>query len=139
VVTIAGQDHLKVELALDAPRPAAAAPVGASSNRVPAYVAWSITAALAAGTTVAGIVALGAMSELDEERRRIPTTRVRLDQAEARMTLRAAVTDALAGATVLAGGMALYFTFKPSTDSSHVAGDTRVGISPTGLRFEHSF
>jgi hypothetical protein len=140
VVTVAGQDHLKVELGLEAPKNQASAPVNAPPNRAPAYVAWGITGALAVGTAVAGVIALDAMSDLDDERRRIPTTRARLDQAEAKMNLRAVVTDILAGATVLAGGAALYFTFsKPSSEPVRGGGDIRIGVSPTGLRFEHRF
>ncbi|HMJ52508.1 MAG TPA: hypothetical protein VK540_10545 [Polyangiaceae bacterium] len=140
VVTVAGQDHFKLVLGLDAPKSQAAAPAGVAPNRAPAYVAWGVTAALAAGTTVAGILALGAMSDLDEERLRVPTTRARLDLAESRLTLRAAVTDILAGATVLAGGAALYFTFsKPSAEPSRGGRDVRIGVGPAGLRFEHRF
>jgi hypothetical protein len=139
VVTVAGQDHLKVELGLDAPKSQPPAPTAAPS-RTAAYIAWGVTGALAAGTAVAGVVALDAMSNLDEERRRIPTTRFRLDQAESRMTLRAAVTDVLAGATVLAGGVALYFTFsKPSTESTRGDRDWRVGVGPKGVQFEQRF
>jgi hypothetical protein len=140
LVTVGGQDRLRVELNLDAPKAQPATPVSASPSRAPAYVAWGITGALAAGTAVAGIVALDAMSELDDERRRVPTTRSRLDLAESKMNLRAAVTDVLAGATLIAGGVALYFTFsKPSTDGSRGGSDVRVGVGPTGLRFEHRF
>jgi hypothetical protein len=141
VVNVAGQDHIKIELEPDAVRgQPATASAAASTSRAPAYVAWGITAALAAGTTVAGVLALGAMSDLDEERRRVPTTRARLDQAESRMTLRAAVTDILAGATIVAGGTALYFTLsKPSVSSTKGERDFRVGVGPSGVRLEHSF
>jgi hypothetical protein len=140
VVTVAGQDRLKVELALEAPKAPPATPASTAPNRTPAYVAWGVTGALAVGTAVAGFLALDAMSDLDEERRRVPTTRSRLDEAESKMMLRAAVTDVLAGATVLAAGTALYFTFStPSTDASRGGRDVRVGIGPTGLRFEHRF
>lgn len=139
VVTVAGQDHLKVELGLDAVKSQPAAPVTASPSRAPAYVAWGFTGALAAGTAVAGVLALGAMSDLDEERRRIPTTRLRLDQAESRMTMRAAVTDILAGATLIAGGVALYFTFNKPSETTKGGRDFRVGIGPSGVRFEQRF
>jgi hypothetical protein len=140
VVTVAGQDHLKVDLGLEAPKSQASAHINAPASRAPAYVAWGITGALAVGTAVAGVIALDAMSDLDDERRRIPTTRARLDQAESKMNLRAAVTDILAGATILAGGAALYFTFnKPSSEPARGARDIRIGVTPTGLRFEHRF
>lgn len=141
LVTVAGQDHLKIELNLEAPKAPSAAPMSTTTtNHVPAYVAWGVTAGLAAGTAIAGVIAFDAMADLDEERRRIPTTRARLDQAESRMTVRAAVTDVLAGATIIAGGAALYFTFsKPSSGATRGGDDIRVGVSPTGLRFEHRF
>jgi tetratricopeptide (TPR) repeat protein len=142
VVSIAGQDFLKVELSLDspAPPPTAEARVASSPSRAPMYVSWSVTAALAAGTTVVGILALGAMSDLDNERARVPTTRARLDDADAKMMRFAMATDILAGATALAGLTALYFTLsKPSTEASSGEGGTRIGFAPATLRIEHRF
>jgi hypothetical protein len=143
VVSIAGQDFLKVELSLDspAPQPTAEARVPSSSpSRAPMYVSWSVTAALAAGTTVVGILALGAMSDLDNERTRVPTTRARLDDADAKMMRLALATDILAGATAIAGVTALYFTLsRPSTEASTLQGGTRIGFGPATLRIEHRF
>jgi hypothetical protein len=150
VVAIAGQDSLKVELSLDTPSPAppSTAPVRvpaaqksapASPSRAPMYVSWSITAGLAAATTVVGILALGAMSDLDAERRTVPTTRAELDAAEHKMKNLALATDILLGATVLAGATAVYFTLsKPSTEGSSGQG-VRIGIGPATLRLEHRF
>ena len=150
VVAIAGQDSLKVELSLDTPTPTptptaqarVAAPqksAPASPSRAPMYVSWSITAGLAAATTVVGILALGAMSDLEEERRTVPTTRAELDAAEQKMMNLAVATDVLLGATVIAGATAMYFTLsKPSTEGSSGQG-VRVGFGPTTLRLEHRF
>jgi hypothetical protein len=144
VVTVAGQDFVKVEMSLDSTRPQSTAtvPVGVapSSNRAPVYVAWSVTGALAAATTVVGILALGAMSDLDNERVRVPTSRAQLDDAESRMMQLALATDILAGATAIAGVTALYFTLsKPSTEASSRQGGMRIGFGPTTLRLEHRF
>jgi tetratricopeptide (TPR) repeat protein len=150
VVAIAGQDSLKVELSLDTPspmpQPTAPARVAAtqksapaSPSRAPMYVSWSVTAGLAAATTVVGILALGAMSDLDEERRTVPTSRAELDAAEQKMKNLALATDILLGATVIAGATAVYFTLsKPSTEGSSGQG-VRLGIGPATLRLEHRF
>jgi hypothetical protein len=150
VVAVAGQDSLKVELSLDAPLPTpqptlparvATAPshAPASPSRAPMYVAWSVTAGLAAATTVVGILALGAMSDLEAERRTVPTTRAELDAAEQKMMNLSVATDILLGASVIAGATAVYFTLsKPSTQGSS-GQDVRIGFGPTALRFEHRF
>jgi len=142
VVTVAGQDHLKVEMALDTPRLQPTAPVGiaASPSRAPVYVSWSVTAGLAAATAVVGILTLGAMSDLDDERARAPTSRAQLDDAESKMMQLALATDILAGATAIAGATALYFTLsKPSTEASSRQDGVRIGFGPTTLRLEHRF
>jgi hypothetical protein len=142
VVSVAGQDSLNVELSLDSPTPPPASHVrpAASPSHAPAYISWSVTAGLAAATTVVGVLALGAMSDLDQERRRVPTTRTQLDMADTKMTRLALASDILAGATVLAGAAALYFTFsKPSADGSPEQGGVRVGFGATSVRLEHRF
>jgi hypothetical protein len=144
VVTVAGQDYLKLEMSLDSsrPQPSVAAPVavGMSPNRAPVYAAWTITGALAAATTVVGILTLGAMSDLDDERVRVPTSRAHLDHAESKMMGLALATDILAGATAIAGATALYFTLsKPSTEASSREAGMRLGFGPTTLRLEHRF
>jgi hypothetical protein len=142
VVNVAGQDYLKVELSLDSPRsqPSGAVDVAAAPSHTSAYVSWGVTGALAAATTVVGILAIDAMSDLDYERGRAPTTRARLDDADARMMRLALATDILAGATVIAGATALYFTLsKPSTERSSREGGLHIGFGPTTVRLEHRF
>jgi hypothetical protein len=141
-VSIAGQDFLKVELSLDSPtaQPGPHGRVAASPSRAPIIVSWTLTAALAAATTVVGILAVGAMSDLDEERRRVPTTRAQLDNADSKMMRLAVATDILAGATAIGGATALYFTLsKPSTEGSSRQGGVLIGFGPTTLRLEHRF
>ncbi|HKQ68862.1 MAG TPA: tetratricopeptide repeat protein [Polyangiaceae bacterium] len=142
VVAVAGQDASKIELSLDSPRPQSTtgALVALSPSRTPAYVSWSVTVALAAATTVVGILALDAMSDLDKEQAKVPTTRARLDAAHSKMMPLAVATDILAGATAIAGATALYFTLsKPSTETSLRQGGTRVGFGFTTLQLEHRF
>ena len=141
VVSIAGQDFLKLELSLDspAPQPTAHVRVAASPNRTPMYVSWTVTAALAAATTVVVILAVGAMSDLDDQRTQA-TTRAQLDEANSKMMQFALATDILAGATAIAGATALYFTLnKPSTEVSSSQGGVRIGFGPTTVRLEHRF
>jgi len=142
VVTIAGQDFLKVELSLDAskPQPTAAVSAAAAPSRLPAYLSWSVTAALAAATTVVGILAVDAMFDLDDERGRVPTSRARLDEADSKMMRLALTTDILAGATAIAGATALYFTLsKSSAETSSREDGVRIGLGLNTLRLEHRF
>lgn len=141
MVTVAGQDYLKIELSLDSAKPHATTTTAAASpSRAPVYVSWSVTAALATATTVVGILAVGAMSDLDNERGRVPTTRARIDEADSKMMRLAVATDILAGLTAIAGATALYFTLsKPSTESSSREGGLHIGFGPTALRLEHRF
>jgi hypothetical protein len=140
VVTVAGQDYLKVDVPLDSSKPQVEMPVASSPSRAPAYVAWTLTGALAAGAAVTGVLALDAMSDLDAERARVPTTRSRLDDANSKMVGLALVTDILAGATVVAGATALFFTLsKPSAETSSKGGGLRLGVGPTGIRLENRF
>jgi hypothetical protein len=141
VVSVAGQDSLKVELSLEAPaqQPATHVRTAPSPSRAPVYVSWTVTAGLAAATTVVGLLAVDAMSDLDDARKRMPTTRAELDAAESKMNRLALTTDILAGATVLAGATALYFTFSKSSETSAGQTGTRIGFGPATLRLEHRF
>lgn len=141
VVSIAGQDSLKVELSLEtaAPPPAAHPRAASQPSRAPVYVSWTVTAGLAAATTVVGLLAVDAMSDLDDARKRIPATRAELDAAESKMNRLALTTDILAGATVLAAATALYFTLSKPSEGTSATGSTRIGFGPAALNFEHRF
>jgi hypothetical protein len=142
VVSIAGQDTVSVELNLETPRAplAAAAPPpmpAASHNRTPAYVLWGVTGALAVGATVVGILALDAMQDLDNKRNASPATRRELDDAASKMKTLSLTADILAGAALVAGGTALYFTLRQPSDERRQV--VRARFSATGVHLEGQF
>ncbi|AKT41415.1 PEGA domain-containing protein [Chondromyces crocatus] len=116
---------------------------GNSSSRVP-WIGWGITGGLAAGAAVFGVLALGASSDLQDLRGTRGVSAADLSAASSKATTMSVVTDALAGAALIAGGVSLYFTLRtPPSDS---AGNARasspglqLGISPRGAQLVGSF
>ncbi len=88
------------------------------------WVGWVATGAFAAGATVTGIVALNNRSKFEDYRDKTNAGPVSPDDISGAQTHRDAaktmgiVTDVLIGATVVAGGISLYFTLKkPKTEN----------------------
>ena len=113
--------RLEIKLAGDAARAGAEGPLApppAATRSIAPTVMWITTGALAAGALTTGIVALGAASDLSDERAKPAgeTTRGKLDDLESKTSTLALVTDILAGAAIVSGGVALYLTLtsKPS-------------------------
>ncbi len=88
-----------------------------SSSALPIAL-WVGAGVLAAGAVTTGVLALGASSDLSDERAKQTggTTRTKLDDLESKTSSLALVTDILAGAAIVTGGIALYVTLtaKPS-------------------------
>lgn len=95
--------------------------------------AWIGAGALLAGAVTTGIVASGAGSSLDDERNSATASRARLDTLHSRMRTFAVTTDVLGAAAILAGGVAVYFTFLKPSSSSPAAS---VGVAPNGLQLK---
>jgi len=100
-----------VEPSTTRPEPSYAPPADGSSSVVPTAL-WIGTGVLVAGAVTTGILALGASSELSDERAKPAggATRSSLDDLESKTATLALVTDILAGAAVVTGGIALYMT-----------------------------
>ena len=105
-------------------------------------VLWIGTGVLAAGAITTGILALGASSSLSDERARPAgeSSRSALDDAESKTKTLALVTDILAGAAIVTGGVALYATLTASPSRTGAlpppvrAGlDFRVGVGRAAL------
>ncbi len=105
-------------------------------------VLWVGTGVLAAGAITTGLLALGASSSLSDERGKPAgeTSRGALDDAESKTKTLALVTDILAGAAIVTGGLALYVTLtaKPSRTGMlppppRPGLDLRVGVSRLAL------
>ena len=146
VVNVAGQDTKTIALSFDLapeqpPGSASAPPVppppreGTSSTRSIPWVGWAATGVLATGAIVTGALALSASRELKTDREG-PTTRAELDAAQKKTKTWALVTDVLTGATLVAGGVSLYFTLKKDEGQ---APSTEVGVGPGTITLRRRF
>lgn len=91
------------------------------------WLAWGVTGVLAAGTAVAGVVTLGAQSDLDDKKKH-PATKQQLDDAAGKTRTLAIVTDVLLVGTVAMGGYAAYLTFFASDDKDPRAEKASLGV-----------
>ncbi len=168
---VAGGDSLHVQLDLVEPAPGQAMPppagepgpsptpptappppappppaTDAGGSSVP-WIGWAVTGGLTAGAVVCGILALGASSDLTSMRETAGQTREGLDEAQSKTVTLALVTDILAGAAIVAGGISLYFTVSGSSSSaepaatakSRPAGELKVGVTPGGVKLLGTF
>jgi hypothetical protein len=130
--------------ASNATRTEASAPAPASGRSGSALptVLWIGTGVLVAGAVTTGVLALGASSSLADERGKPAgaTTRGKLDDLESKTATLALVTDILAGAAIVTGGVALYLTVtaKPSRTGAlppplRPGLDLRVGVNRLAL------
>jgi hypothetical protein len=90
---------------------ASTSPSDGRSSTLPIAL-WIGAGVLAAGAVTTGVLALGASSDLSDERAKQTggTTRTKLDDLESKTATLALVTDILAGAAIVTGGVALYVT-----------------------------
>jgi hypothetical protein len=132
VLTVAGRENVKVDLeiemsavALARVAPGTALPsasitakpqVPSAPSRAGLIVSLSTTAALAVGTGVFGYLALGAQKKLEDQVKTYPNTRNNIEDARTKSKNYGYITDALGGATILSGGVALYFAIRHSSD-----------------------
>jgi tetratricopeptide (TPR) repeat protein len=123
-LTVAGGDRVKVDLKLPevaAPQPnqaLAAALVTTPPERSHAklWVALAATTALGVGAGTMALLTRQAKQDFESQLDSFPNTRENIDHARQVMVRDAAITDALAGATLLAGGLTVYFAFSHSAD-----------------------
>ena len=164
VLTVAGRENVKVEfeiavpaLASTNPAPGAMSPSAslptslvakkqaqALPSRAGLIVSLSTTAALAVGTGVFGYLALGAQKDLNDQVKIYPNTRHNIEDARTKSKNYGYLTDALGAATLVSGGVALYFALShggdPQKPKSGKA-DAPIVVSPTvgGMVVEGSF
>jgi hypothetical protein len=134
VVEIAGGEHAKVSLPMVLLRGERSA--ADSVTNVPFWAGLITTGALAVGTAVVGGLAVGAQSDLRGAADTFPTTTDAIDRARTKVRTLALVADVLGGATLVAGGVTLYFGL---TGKSAAQEKARVGIGPGSLVVERRF
>jgi hypothetical protein len=145
-VVVAGKETAKVDLHVDqvvsgAPLvPAKVSPFagGAAASlstkaqtpvrpsRLPLIVSLSTTAALAIGTGVVGYLALGAQRDLKNQMNTYPNTSEQIEDARTRSKQYGYAADALGAATVIAGGVSLYFLLSRLGDAEKPARGKKV-------------
>jgi hypothetical protein len=112
-------------------------PPASEPNRAGQWIAWGITSALGASAAVTGVLALAAKGDLSAELDTFPGNPDAIDEARSRTKAFGIATDALLGATVIAGGVALVMTVRHR--SSPPPSSTNVGIGPRGLELGGRF
>lgn len=116
------------------------------------WAGWAVTGGLAAGAVITGVLALGASSDLAEQRNAPAQTRESLDDAASKVSTLALVSDIFTGCAVVAGGISLVLTITSGPSSSDRSGPSpapkagstgfqtvRVGVLPGGLQVSGSF
>ncbi len=104
---------------------------------------WIATGALAAGAAVTGVLALGASSDLDTELGAFPGDAPAIERERTRTATLALTADLLAGAAVIAGGVALYLTVAGGParpGGAHASSPSiRAAIAPSSFRLLCAF
>jgi hypothetical protein len=136
MVDLAGGDARKLEVVLKevaAPKATEPAPVTPQAPQpetgmgTPFWVGLGLTGVFAVGSGVTGYLALSAKNDNDDQAKTLGTTRSDLQDSQKRMDNFALATDILLGATVLAGGLTIYFAAEGPSEPS-----TQVGLAPGG-------
>lgn len=163
-LTVAGKETVRVDLTIDEASVASAPLVtqaagqlssapGATitkaqsssiSSRTAVIVSLSTTAALAIATGVSGYLALGAQQDFKDQLARYPNTRDSIENARTKSKNYGYVTDVLGAATIVSGGVALYFalTYAAESKAEQAAKEKKsVSLLPTlgGMVLQGSF
>lgn len=118
MVTVGGTERAKVALDVTGPTTGAVdglagAALAGRARREPARVGLIASSVVMGGcaiaTTVFAILASNAKTSFDQELDAYPTTRGNIDRAREKMNTYAYLTDGFGAATLLSGGVALYF------------------------------
>lgn len=112
-----------------------------SGSSAPMVAGWALTGGFTAGAVIVGVLALGASSDLETTRATAGSTREQLDDAHSKTVTLALVTDILAGAAIVAGGVSIFLTVRGSgSDDKAKANSTlKVGMTPGGVRLLGTF
>lgn len=132
LVDLASGDHanVKIEPVTAPPPPPPQEP--APPSMAPVWIGLVTTGALAAGTTVAGLLSLSAKSDFDDAKSTYPTRRSDVEDARSRVDTFVTVTDVLLISAVVAGGITavLALTRKSGPPPSTAAMTT---VTPQGV------
>jgi hypothetical protein len=124
VLEIAGGETATVRMDV----PDTAARTNTRERPIP-WAAWGTTAALAVGAGAFGVAALKASNDYDDTLNHMGADPDTVDAERNRLHALAIVTDVLAGAAVVAGGISLYLTLKKPSDEAPKR--TRALVAPS--------
>jgi tetratricopeptide (TPR) repeat protein len=155
MATVVGREKAKVVMDIPALIPMQVAdPVGSSpavdaaSESTPIFIQGErtrqkaplrvglITSSVVAGgcaiaTGIFGFLALSAKDDFNHELGKIPNTKGNVDSARSKMTTYAHLTDGFGAATLVSGGVALYFFLTDSGSKKSSSAKSSVALAPT--------
>jgi hypothetical protein len=118
----------------------AASPAKKGASRVPLWIGVTTTGVLAGGAGVFGYLTVRSNRRVDEELGTFPGNSDRIEDARREVKRNALITDVLAGAALLSGGITLVIGLSSSDDSGEAARVTvRVGAGQPALELGTRF
>lgn len=111
IVVLAGGDETTVDVDLE-PTAGPAPVVAEPPRRAAMWIAWGSTGVLLGATTVLGISALGAASDLDALKNSPGSSPTKRESTATRATTLATVTNVVGATAIVAAGVALYLTLR---------------------------
>lgn len=139
MITVVGKEKTSVTIDIAEPSPSetgdALSVRGENTTRRPARMALATSALIAGGCAVAtgvfGVLAWKAKDDFETELNKIPNTKDSVDNARSTMKTYAYLTDVLGAATLVSGGVALYFLITDSGFKKTSSKGTSVALAPT--------
>ncbi|WP_394829872.1 PEGA domain-containing protein [Pendulispora albinea] len=131
-IVFVGSENAQVNLELTEPPQGQAAPE--KTTDLTPYILWGATGALAIGAGVTGFLALKAHSNEEDVRDRYLVTKPEIEDAHSKTKTLSITADVLTAATLITGGVALYFTVfksKPAPSSTEASASAR--LTPGGV------
>ncbi len=152
LVTVAGTEGRTVALRLErsalavSEAPSAAPVRTAVSTRTsmaPFWVSFGATVLMGGATAVFGTLTTGKNDDLDRELNRSPARANDVDEARSTLKTFAVITDGFAAATIVAGGVAVYFLVDPpeykEREASPLSAAPKLAPSPSGMTLSGTF
>jgi hypothetical protein len=116
-----------------------------TAHQVP-WAGWALTGAFAASAAVTGIMALSANSSLEEDRGNLDVSSSEVSSQASKVRTLATVTDCLAAAALISGGVSLWLTLRSPSEPEAAAGSKQakvnalaVGFGPNGINLKGAF
>jgi hypothetical protein len=116
--------------------PLPASPQQDQSSGSGLWVGWAVTGALAAGAAVTGVMALSKNSALSDKRDEAGVSKDELETDAKKVRALAILTDGLAAAALVSGGITLWLTLRSNRAEATTAA---VGVGLHGVSFKGQF